>query len=391
MHLDGGFVMRSAAIIAAAGSGERFGADRPKAFVQLAGRTLLEHAFLALSPVVDEIVIAAPAGWEAEVKRLVGESTKVVLGGASRSASISNALEAISPDVEFVLVHDAARSLASSDLARRVLNSLQSGEVAVIPTLPVIDTIKSINRDEYVSLTPDRTYLRAVQTPQGFTRSLLMRAHATGDEATDDATLVEALGERVKVIDGESRAMKITKSEDLRVAYNFIYGDRTKEFRTGIGTDAHAFSSDPNRALHLACLDWPGEVGVDGHSDGDVAAHAICDALFSAADIGDLGSNFGVDDPKYSGASGAVLLAEAARRVNARGFLISNISVQIIGNRPKIGPRRKEASEAISRALGDAPVAISATTTDGLGMTGEGKGLAAIATALVYRVPEANG
>ena len=391
MHLDGGFVMRSAAIIAAAGSGERFGADRPKAFVQLAGRTLLEHAFLALSPVVDEIVIAAPAGWEADVKRLVGESTKVVLGGASRSASISNALEAISPNVEFVLVHDAARALASSDLARRVLDSLQSGEVAVIPTLPVIDTIKSINRDDYVSLTPDRTYLRAVQTPQGFTRSLLMRAHATGDEATDDATLVEALGERVKVIDGESRAMKITKSEDLKAAYHFIYGDRTKEFRTGIGTDAHAFSSDPNRALHLACLDWPGEVGVDGHSDGDVVAHAICDALFSATDIGDLGSNFGVDDPKYSGSSGAILLAEAARRVNARGFVISNISVQIIGNRPKIGPRRKDASEAISRALGDVPVAISATTTDGLGMTGEGKGLAAIATALVYRVPEANG
>ena len=378
--------MRSAAIIAAAGSGERFGADRPKAFVQLAGRTLLEHAFLSLSPVVDEIVIAAPSGWEAEVKNLVGESARVVRGGATRSESISNALEAISPDVEFVLVHDAARALASSDLARRVLDSLQSGEIAVIPTLPVIDTIKSITRDDYVSLTPDRTYLRAVQTPQGFTRAILMRAHATGDEATDDATLVEALGERVKVIDGESQAMKITRSEDLKAAYHFIYGDKTKEFRTGVGTDAHAFSLDPNRPLNLGCLLWPGEVGVDGHSDGDVASHAICDALFAAANIGDLGSNFGVDDPKYSGASGATLLAEAARRVHDAGFTISNVTVQIIGNRPKIGPRRKEASEAISRALGDIPVAISATTSDGLGMTGEGKGLAAIATALLYRM-----
>jgi 2-C-methyl-D-erythritol 4-phosphate cytidylyltransferase/2-C-methyl-D-erythritol 2,4-cyclodiphosphate synthase len=378
--------MRSAAIIAAAGSGERFGADRPKAFVQLAGRTLLEHAFLSLSPVVDEIVIAVPSGWEAEVKNLVGESAKVVRGGATRSESISNALEAISPDVGFILVHDAARALASSDLARRVLDSLRSGEIAVIPTLPVIDTIKSITRDEYVSLTPDRTYLRAVQTPQGFTRAILMRAHATGDEATDDATLVEALGERVKVIDGESQAMKITRSEDLKAAYHFIYGDKTKEFRTGVGTDAHAFSLDPNRPLHLGCLLWPGEVGVDGHSDGDVASHAICDALFAAANIGDLGSNFGVDDPKYSGASGATLLAEAARRVHDAGFMISNVTVQIIGNRPKIGPRRKEASEAISRALGDVPVAISATTSDGLGMTGEGKGLAAIATALLYRM-----
>jgi 2-C-methyl-D-erythritol 4-phosphate cytidylyltransferase/2-C-methyl-D-erythritol 2,4-cyclodiphosphate synthase len=377
--------MRSAAIIAAAGSGERLGADRPKAFVQIAGRTLLEHAYISLSSVVDEIVIAAPAGWEAEVRKIVGESSKVVLGGATRSASISNALEAISPDINLVLVHDAARALASSALARRVLDALVAGEVAVIPAVPVSDTIKSITREDYVSLTPDRTFLRAVQTPQGFTRSILMRAHARGEEATDDAALVEGLGEQVKVIDGEARAMKITTAQDLTTAHHFLDGDRESEFRTGIGSDAHAFSQDPTRALQLACLSWPGEIGVDGHSDGDVAAHAICDALFSAAQIGDLGSNFGVDDPKYSGASGATLLTEALRRVREAGFEIANVSVQVIGNRPKIGPRRREASEAISLALGGAPVAISATTTDGLGMTGEGKGLAAMATALIFR------
>jgi 2-C-methyl-D-erythritol 4-phosphate cytidylyltransferase/2-C-methyl-D-erythritol 2,4-cyclodiphosphate synthase len=377
--------MRSAAIIAAAGSGERLGADRPKAFVQIAGRTLLEHAHISLSSVVDEIVIAAPAGWEAEVRKIVGESSKVVLGGATRSASISNALEAISPDINLVLVHDAARALASSALARRVLDALVAGEVAVIPAVPVSDTIKSITREGYVSLTPDRTFLRAVQTPQGFTRSTLMRAHARGEEATDDAALVEGLGEQVKVIDGEARAMKITTAQDLTTAHHFLDGDHESDFRTGIGSDAHAFSQDPTRTLHLACLSWPGEIGVDGHSDGDVAAHAICDALFSAAQIGDLGSNFGVDDPKYSGASGATLLTEALRRVGEAGFEIANVSVQVIGNRPKIGPRRREASEAISLALGGAPVAISATTTDGLGMTGEGKGLAAVATALIFR------
>ena len=377
--------MRSAAIIAAAGSGERLGADRPKAFVQIAGRTLLEHAYISLSSVVDEIVIAAPAGWEAEVRKIVGESSKVVLGGATRSASISNALEAISPDINLVLVHDAARALASSALARRVLDALVAGEVAVIPAVPVSDTIKSITREGYVSLTPDRTFLRAVQTPQGFTRSILMRAHARGEEATDDAALVEGLGEQVKVIDGEARAMKITTAQDLTTAHHFLDGDRESDFRTGIGSDAHAFSQDPTRALQLACLSWPGEIGVEGHSDGDVAAHAICDALFSAAQIGDLGSNFGVDDPKYSGASGATLLTEALRRVREAGFEIANVSVQVIGNRPKIGPRRREASEAISLALGGAPVAISATTTDGLGMTGEGKGLAAVATALIFR------
>ena len=381
--------MRSAAIIAAAGSGERFGAELPKAFVQLAGRTLLEHAFDSLSSVVDEIVITSPAGWEAKVREIVGESARIVTGGATRSESIANAIAAISPDVDYVLVHDAARALATSDLAQRILDELVGGEIAVIPALPVVDTIKSITSDGYVSLTPDRRSLRSVQTPQGFTRTLLMRAHATGNEATDDAALVESLGERVKVIDGEARAMKITRSEDLRNAYHYIYGDKTKEFRTGVGVDAHAFSSDPNRPLHLAGLLWEGEIGVDGHSDGDVAAHAICDALLSAATLGDLGSNFGVDDPKYRGASGATLLTETLQRVEAAGFLISNVSVQIVGNRPKIGPRRKEAIEVLSRALGGATVSVSATTTDGLGFTGEGKGLSAIATALLYRVPTA--
>ena len=379
--------MRSAAIIAAAGSGERFGAGMPKAFLQLAGRTLLEHAFRSLSAVVDEVVIASPQGWEGKVREVVGESARIVTGGATRSESISNALEAVSPNVDYILVHDAARALATSDLAERVLAELIAGEVAVIPALPVIDTIKSITSDGYVSLTPDRRNLRSVQTPQGFTRALLMRAHATGGDATDDAALVETLGERVKVIEGEARALKITRSEDIRSAYHFIYGDKTKEFRTGVGTDAHAFSSDENRKLYLAALYWPGEIGVDGHSDGDVASHAICDALFSAASLGDLGSNFGVDDPKYSGASGATLLAEAARRVEAAGFVISNVSVQIVGNRPKIGPRRREAIEAISRSLGSVPVSVSATTTDGLGFTGEGKGISAIATALIYRLP----
>ncbi len=379
--------MRSAAIIAAAGSGERFGAGMPKAFVQLAGRTLLEHAFRSLSAVVDEVVITSPAGWEVKVREIVGDSARIVTGGATRSESISNALEAVSPNVDYVLVHDAARALATSDLAQRILNELIAGEVAVIPALPVIDTIKSITSDGYVSLTPDRRNLRSVQTPQGFTRALLMRAHATGGDATDDAALVETLGERVKVIEGEARALKITRSEDIRSAYHFIYGDKTKEFRTGVGTDAHAFSSDENRKLYLAGLYWPGEIGVDGHSDGDVASHAICDALFSAASLGDLGSNFGVDDPKYSGASGVTLLSEAARRVEAAGFVISNVSVQIVGNRPKIGPRRREAIETISNALGGIPVSVSATTTDGLGFTGEGKGISAIATALIYRLP----
>lgn len=152
-------------------------------------------------------------------------------------------------------------------------------------------------------------------------------------------------------------------------------------FRTGVGTDVHRLA--PGVPMHLAGLAWPDEpAGLEGHSDADVAAHAACDALLSAAGLGDLGSNFGTAEPQWAGASGATLLAETARRVRAAGYAIGNVAVQVVGNRPKLGPRRAEAEAALAAAVG-APVSVSATTTDGLGLTGRGEGVAAIATALV--------
>ncbi len=372
----------SAAIIAGAGMGHRLGADIPKALIQIDGVTLIERAFAALSTVVDEIVITAPAGYEDQFRAIVGDSATVITGGVLRSDSVNLALKSLSPSTKYVLVHDAARALATSELAERVLHELTSGESAVIPALSVVDTIKEVDRDGYVRSTPDRSILRAVQTPQGFSVDVLKRAHEASEDATDDAALVEALGVKVKTIPGEARAMKITNPEDIAMAVTLVR-DLDANMRVGVGTDAHAFSSDASRPLWLAGIHWPDVVGVDGHSDGDVAAHAICDALFSATGLGDLGSNFGVSDPQYSGASGATLLAETFTRISKAGYAINNVAVQIICNKPKIGPRRAEAISALSKALGGAPVSVTATSTDGLGFTGEGKGISAIATALV--------
>ena len=370
-----------AAIIAAAGSGERFGATLPKALITLGNRTLIEHAVAALAPIASEIVICAPAGYEKQIQELVGNDITVVVGGTTRSESVRAGIAALTGNNKYVLVHDAARALATTDLAERVLAALKKGESAVIPGLDLVDTVKSVDASGHVSATPDRASLRRVQTPQGFDLDVLKKAHATGADATDDGALVEAIGHKVLIVNGEERALKITTPADLATALSIL--GASSEFRTGVGVDAHAFAE--GRELWLAGLHWPNETGADGHSDGDVAAHAICDALFAAAQLGDLGSNFGIDKPEYAGASGLTLLKETLQKITAASYVISNVSVQIIGNRPKLAGRRSEAISTLSAALGGANVSVLATTTDGMGLTGEGRGIAAIASALLIK------
>ncbi len=376
-------INKTAAIIAAAGMGHRLGANLPKALVKLLDKTLVEHAVANLSPVCELIIVTTPSGFEAEYSKILGDQVEVITGGVLRSDSIRLAISKIPAKYEYVLVHDAARALASTTLASSVLSQLIQGEQAVVPALNVIDTIKEVDAKGYVRNTLDRSALKVIQTPQGFTRSVLERAHMASEDATDDAALVEALGIAVKVITGEEGALKITTPSDLAAGIRLLIPDSSKNYKVGIGVDAHAFTADKNRKLSLAGLIWEDEIGLDGHSDGDVASHAICDALLSAADLGDLGSNFGVAEAKYEGVTGAQMLSESLAKVKEAGFKIENVSVQIVGNRPKIAPRRAEAISALSKALSGAKVSVSATSTDGLGFTGEGKGLSAIATALL--------
>lgn len=391
---------RVGVVIPAAGSGSRLGGATPKALRLLAGRPMLQWAAIALcdEPRIVSLAVAAPPGRVDEVSEMLAAAlparvqVRVVPGAASRAESVAAALHCLGEDIEVVLVHDAARPVVPADLTGRVIDAVLAGAAGAVPGLPVVDTIRQVDDRGHAVATPPRSRLRAVQTPQGFPAATLRQAYrrlADFDDpegVTDDAALVEAMGERVVVVAGDPRTVKVTHPADVARVEEMMghrtSGDEPSETTIGLGIDVHAL--DPRRPLHLAGLYWPDEVGLAGHSDADVACHAAADAVLSAAGLGDLGSNFGTAEPEWAGAAGSVLLSEAAARARAVGYAVGTISVQIIGNRPRIGPRRREAEQVMSAAAGG-PVRLSATTTDGLGLTGRGEGVAALATALLRR------
>ena len=380
--------MKVAVIVVAAGSGTRLGAGTPKAFVPLAGRSILEHALHSVAgmSVEPHVIVVAPRERADEARgvldRVIGAGD-VVVGGATRQASVAAGLARVG-DAEVVLVHDAARALTPPELFDRVVRAVASTGRGAIPGLPVSDTIKRTAAGGAVVETVDRAQLSAVQTPQGFPAEQLVAAYASAArDVTDDAQLMADAGHEVLVVPGDPLAFKVTTAWDLRRAEELLRP--ASATRVGVGTDTHAFA-DTDAPLWVACLEWPGERGLAGHSDGDPVAHAIVDALLSAAGAGDIGTVFGTSDPRLAGAHGDVFLAEARRLVEHAGWRIENVSVQLIGNRPRFAPRKAEAEVVVSKLLG-APVSITATTTDGLGFTGRGEGVAAVATALLGALP----
>ncbi|MFD2341126.1 2-C-methyl-D-erythritol 2,4-cyclodiphosphate synthase [Clavibacter tessellarius] len=389
---------RLGVVVVAAGSGTRLGAGIPKALVEVGGATLLARSLSAILGLEEEarVVVVAPASHLEETAAVVDAvagtaraSLDVVVGGATRQGSVRAGLDALAASVDTVLVHDAARALTPTSLFAAVARAVRDDDAGVVPGLPVTDTVKRVGGAGECLGTVDRSDLVGVQTPQGFPRAALAAAYASADaEHTDDAALFQAAGGAVRVIPGDALAFKVTTAWDLRRAEELVAraaggGSAASRLRSGIGTDVHAV--DASQPLWLAGLHWPGEAGLAGHSDGDAVSHAMCDALLSAAGLGDIGGIFGTDDPELDGAHGEVFLRRTAELVRGAGYRIVNVAVQVMAVRPKLSPRRAEAERILAAAVG-APVSLAGTTTDGLGFTGRGDGVAAVATALVERV-----
>jgi 2-C-methyl-D-erythritol 4-phosphate cytidylyltransferase/2-C-methyl-D-erythritol 2,4-cyclodiphosphate synthase len=369
-----------AAVVVAAGKGLRAGQPLPKQFAMWRGKPVLRHSVEALlASGADPLVVAIPENGEAAAKQALEGLTgyELVTGGATRQQSVARALSAIG-SADRVLIHDAARPDLPETVIARLLDALDNAPGA-IPVLPVVD---SLSRDENGLMvgTARREELRRVQTPQAFRFADIRSAHAAweGDPvAGDDAQVLRAAGGAVAHIAGDERLAKLTFAEDFMTAL--------PPMRVGMGYDVHRLAE--GEELWLGGIRIEHERGLAGHSDADVALHAIVDALLGAIADGDIGSHFPPSDLQWKGASSDRFLAHAARLVTDAGYAVGNIDLTIICEAPKIGPHRQAMRERIADLLGVDINAISvkATTSERLGFTGRGEGIAAQAIASVIR------
>ena len=376
---------KSVALIVAAGRGHRFGGEMPKQYTQLDGAPVLRHTVMAFlsQPKIDHVrVVIHPDDMDLYEAATEGLGLKTpIFGGEERQDSVRLGLQQIADDApDFVLIHDGARPYISADVISRVLDALGSAAGA-IPTLPLTDTIKRVIDGKIVA-TEDRFELWRAQTPQGFRYSDILNAHLklTGQSLTDDAAICEAVGLTVVRVDGDDKNVKITTLSDIQASDN---GEIFMETRSGIGFDVHRFA-DGDQVV-LCGVNIAHTHSLEGHSDADVALHALTDALLGAVGEDDIGHFFPPSDEQWRGVASDQFVSHAVKLIDSKGGRIVNVDITMMCEAPKVGPYRLLMRERVATILKISPsrVNVKATTTEKLGFTGRGEGIAAQAIANV--------
>lgn len=382
------------AALLAAGNSTRMGGSRSKVLEELGGRPALCRSLEVLDrcPLIGEICLVCREQDRADMLPLtsgLNTPVRVVPGGAQRQDSVEQGVEALTGPWEYVAIHDGARPLVTEEVLAAVCRDAMAYGAATA-AVPSKDTCKLADEAGFVAATPARDRLWAVQTPQAFSlalyREALGKARAAGQSYTDDCQLIEAAGGKVKLTMGDYRNIKLTTPEDLLAARAYLGGEGGKKtVRIGYGYDVHRLVE--GRKLILAGVEVPFEKGLLGHSDADVIAHAVADALLGAAALGDIGHLFPDTDPRYDGADSLKLLGEVCRLLREKGFFIGNIDATLLAQRPKIAPHIVQMRENLAAACGIAvdQVSVKATTEERLGFTGREEGMAASAVCLLER------
>jgi 2-C-methyl-D-erythritol 4-phosphate cytidylyltransferase/2-C-methyl-D-erythritol 2,4-cyclodiphosphate synthase len=374
---------RTAAVIVAAGQGLRAGQPLPKQFAAWRGKPVLRHSAeaLAAAGVTPIVAVIPPGADEPAANALAGiPGVRLVTGGATRQDSVRLGLEALAAEApDRVLIHDAARPLLPHDVIRRLEAALDKHEAA-IPVLPVVDSLAHA-QGTTMGLPARREDLRRVQTPQAFRYDLILAAHRGwpgAPTAGDDAQVAQAAGIAIALVEGDEALHKLTYASDFARA--------APPVRIGIGYDVHRLADGEELWLCGVRIDHP--QGLAGHSDADVAIHALVDALLGAIGAGDIGQHFPPSDDQWRGASSDRFLVHAAALVAAAGYAVGNVDLTIVCERPKIGPHRDAMRARLADLLGVdiSAVSVKATTTERLGFTGRGEGIAAQAAASLVRI-----
>ncbi len=378
--------MANAAVIVAAGRGLRAGSGIPKQWRDLAGQSVAERtlATFRAHPAIQNVVLVVHPDDFDRAKALPGlDNVHIVAGGASRRDSVLAGLEIlVEASPERVVIHDVARPLVSDATIDAVLAALET-EVGAAPAIAVTDALWR-GEDGIVSNTADRTGLYRAQTPQGFRFPEILAAHRAHDgDAADDVEVARLSGLAVAIVPGEERNLKITTADDFRRAEELLRGHM--DIRTGNGFDVHAFGAGDH--VVLCGVKIPFHMGLSGHSDADVGMHAVTDAIYGALAEGDIGRHFPPSDPQWKGAASDIFLTHAAELARKKGFRLLNVDCTLICELPKIGPHAEAMQQVIAGSLGISAdrVSIKATTSEKLGFTGRGEGIAALATATLVR------